>query len=85
MDAWKRYGRCDVVMVDIGALIICCGRWRAMDHDWPDERLNHYYCHGNGRSGTDLVGLPMVTCSELLAYSLVIIGIVGLVLAAKRN
>ncbi len=30
---------------------------KVMDYDWLYKRLDPYYCHDNGRPGTDPVGL----------------------------
>lgn len=38
-----------------------------MDYEWLYERLSPYYCHDNGRPGTDLVVLiKMVLIQHLL-------------------
>lgn len=61
MEAWKRDGRSDVVMVDIDRLVpkdhLLRKIERVMDYDWLYERLSPYYCHDNGRNGTDPVVL----------------------------
>jgi transposase len=61
MELWKRDSRRDVVMVDIDALVpddhLLRKIERVMDYDWLYERLSSYYCHNNGRPGTDPVVL----------------------------
>lgn len=61
MEAWKKDGRRDVIMVDIDTLVpanhLLRKIERVMDYDWLYERLSPYYCHDNGRNGTDPVVL----------------------------
>lgn len=61
MESWKKDGRRDVVMVDIDALVpqdhLLRKIERVMDYEWLYERLSPYYCHDNGRNGTDPVVL----------------------------
>jgi len=61
MEAWKRDGRREIVMVEIDALVpddhLLRKIERVMDYDWLYERLSPYYCHDNGRNGTDPVVL----------------------------
>ena len=61
MEDWKRDGRKDVVMVDLDALVpkdhLLREIEQVMDYDWLYERLDSYYCHDNGRPGTDPVVL----------------------------
>ena len=61
MESWKQDNRKDVVMVDIDALVpkehLLRKIERVMDYDWLYERLCPYYCHDNGRDGTDPVVL----------------------------
>ena len=61
MEAWKQDNRREVVMVDLDALVpedhlLRKIEW-VMDYDWLYERLSPYYCHDNGRNGTDPVVL----------------------------
>ena len=45
---------------------ICCGKEKVMDYEWLYERLDPYYCHGNGRPGTDpVVLIKMVLIQHL--------------------
>lgn len=61
MEEWKKDNRRDVVLVDMEALV----PWdhllrkieRVMEYEWLYERLSPYYCHDNGRDGTDPVVL----------------------------
>lgn len=61
MEAWKADNRREIVMVDIDALVPSDHLLRkiekVMDYDWLYERLSPYYCHDNGRNGTDPVVL----------------------------
>ncbi len=70
MDEWKKDARRDVVMVDIDALVPADHLLRkiekVMDYDWLYERLDPYYCHDNGRPGTDpVVLIKMVLIQHL--------------------
>lgn len=61
MEEWKKDARRDVVMVDIDALVpkdhLLRKVEKVMDYDWLYERLSPFYCHDNGRNGTDPVVL----------------------------
>lgn len=61
MEAWKEDNRRELVMVDLDALVPSDHLLRkiekVMDYDWLYERLSSYYCHDNGRKGTDPVVL----------------------------
>lgn len=61
MEQWKKDGRRDVVIVDLEALVpkdhLLRKREKVMDYDWLYERSEPYYCHDNGRPGTDPVVL----------------------------
>ena len=70
MEGWKRDGRKDVVMVDLDALVpkdhLLRKIEQVMDYDWLYERLDPYYCHDNGRPGTDpVVLIKMVLIQHL--------------------
>lgn len=70
MDEWKKDARRDVVFVDIDALVpedhLLRKIEKVMDYDWLYERLDPYYCHDNGRSGTDpVVLIKMVLLQHL--------------------
>ena len=61
MEQWKKDGRKEVVMVDLEGLVpkdhLLRKIEKVMDYDWLYERLSPYYCHDNGRPGTDPVVL----------------------------
>ena len=61
VEAWNKDNRREVVMVDIDALVpkdhLLRKIERVMDYDWLYARLSPYYCHDNGRDGTDPVVL----------------------------
>lgn len=61
MEGWKADNRREIVMIDIDALVPLDHLLRkiekVMDYDWLYERLSPYYCHDNGRNGTDPVVL----------------------------
>ena len=70
MEEWKRDGRKDVVIVDLDALVpkehLLRKIEKVMDYDWLYERLDLYYCHDNGRPGTDpVVLIKMVLIQHL--------------------
>ena len=70
MDEWKRDARRDVVFVDIDALVpkdhLLRKIEKVMDYEWLYERLDPYYCHDNGRPGTDpVVLIKMVLIQHL--------------------
>ena len=70
MDEWKKDARRDVVFVDIDALVpqdhLLRKIEKVMDYDWLYERLDPYYCHDNGRPGTDpVVLIKMVLIQHL--------------------
>ena len=70
MDEWKKDVRRDVVFVDIDALVpedhLLRKIEKVMDYDWLYERLDPYYCHDNGRPGTDpVVLIKMVLIQHL--------------------
>ena len=70
MEQWKRDTRNEVVMVDIEALVpqghLLRKIEKVMDYDWLYERLDPYYCHDNGRPGTDpVVLIKMVLIQHL--------------------
>ena len=70
MDEWKKDARRDVVFVEIDALVpqdhLLRKIEKVMDYDWLYERLDPYYCHDNGRPGTDpVVLIKMVLIQHL--------------------
>lgn len=70
MERWQQDNRREVVMVDIDGLVpkdhLLRKIERVMDYDWLYERLSPYYCHDNGRPGTDpVVLIKMVLIQHL--------------------
>ena len=61
MENWKKDSRKEPVIVDIDALVpkdhLLRKIEKVMDYEWLYERLDPYYCHDNGRPGTDPVVL----------------------------
>lgn len=61
MENWKKDKRQEVVFVDMEAIVpanhLLRKIERVMDYGWLYERLSPYYCHNNGRHGTDPVVL----------------------------
>ena len=67
---WKKNGRKEVVITDLEALVpqdhLLRKIERVMDYDWLYERRDSYYCHYNGRPGTDpVVLIKMVLIQHL--------------------
>ena len=74
MEAWKKDNRNEVVMVDIDELVPQDHLLRkvenVMDYDWLYERLSPFYCHDNGRDGTDpVVLIKMVLIQHLFGIA----------------
>jgi transposase len=70
METWKRDARREPVITDIEALVPQDHLLRkvesVMDYEWLYERLSPYYCHDNGRPGTDpVVLIKMVLIQHL--------------------
>jgi len=70
MENWKKDARKEVVITDIDALVPTDHLLRKiekiMDYDWLYARLEPYYCHDNGRPGTDpVVLIKMVLIQHL--------------------
>ena len=70
MENWKKDARKEVVITDIEALVpqdhLLRKIEKVMDYDWLYERLEPYYCHDNGRPGTDpVVLIKMVLIQHL--------------------
>lgn len=70
MENWKRDSRKAPVIVDIDALVpkdhLLRKIEKVMDYEWLYERLDPYYCHDNGRPGTDpVVLIKMVLIQHL--------------------
>ena len=60
MEGWRKNARHEPIIVDLEALVpkehLLRKIEKVMDYEWLYERLDPYYCHGNGRPGTDPVG-----------------------------
>ena len=70
MENWKKDSRKAPVIVDIEALVpkdhLLRKIEKVMDYEWLYERLESYYCHDNGRPGTDpVVLIKMVLIQHL--------------------
>ena len=70
MENWKKDSRKAPVIVDIDALVpkdhLLRKIEKVMDYEWLYERLEPYYCHDNGRPGTDpVVLIKMVLIQHL--------------------
>ena len=70
MEEWKKDARRDAVITDIDALVpedhLLRKVEKVMDYDWLYEQLDPYYCHDNGRPGTDpVVLIKMVLIQHL--------------------
>lgn len=61
MEGWRKDARHEPIIVDLEALVpkehLLRKIERVMDYEWLYERLAPYYCHDNGRPGTDPVVL----------------------------
>lgn len=70
MEEWKKDNRKDIVITDLDGLVPKNHMLRkiekVMDYDWLYKRLEPYYCHENGRPGTDpVVLIKMVLIQHL--------------------
>ena len=70
MENWKRDSRKAPVIVDIDGLVpkdhLLRKIEKVMDYEWLYERLDPYYCHDNGRPGTDPVVLIKIVLIQHL-------------------
>ena len=61
MENWRKDARHEPIIVDLEALVpkehLLRKIEKVMDYEWLYERLDPYYCHDNGRPGTDPVVL----------------------------
>lgn len=61
MEDWRKDARHEPIIVDLEALVsedhLLRKIEKVMDYEWLYERLSPYYCHNNGRPGTDPVVL----------------------------
>ena len=70
MEQWRKDARNEIQFVDIDSLVpqehLLRKIERVMDYEWIYERLEPYYCHDNGRPGTDpVVLIKMVLIQHL--------------------
>ena len=70
MENWRKDNRREPVITDVDALVpkdhLLRKIDRVMDYEWLYERLEPYYCHDNGRPGTDpVVLIKMVLIQHL--------------------
>ena len=74
MEQWRKDARKEAVITDIEALVpkdhILRKIEKVMDYEWLYERLEPYYCHENGRPGTDpVVLIKMVLIQHLFGIA----------------
>ena len=70
MENWRKDARQEPIIVDLEALVpkehLLRKIEKVMDYEWLYERLDPYYCHDNGRPGTDpVVLIKMVLIQHL--------------------
>jgi transposase len=70
MEQWRKDARKEPIIIDIDSLVPADHLLRkiekVMDYEWLYERLDPYYCHNNGRPGTDpVVLIKMVLIQHL--------------------
>ena len=70
MEGWRNDARHEPIIVDLEALVpkdhLLRKIEKVMDYEWLYERLDPYYCHDNGRPGTDpVVLIKMVLIQHL--------------------
>lgn len=70
MEQWRKDARREAVITDLEALVpkdhLLRKIEKVMDYEWLYERLSPYYCHTNGRPGTDpVVLIKMVLIQHL--------------------
>ena len=70
MEDWRKDARHEPIIVDLEALVpedhLLRKIEKVMDYEWLYERLSPYYCHNNGRPGTDpVVLIKMVLIQHL--------------------
>ena len=70
MEDWRRDARREPIIVDLDALVpkdhLLRKIEKVMDYEWLYERLDPYYCHDNGRPGTDPVDTDEVGTETLV-------------------
>ena len=70
MEQWRKDARSEAIIVDLEALVpqdhLLRKIEKVMDYEWLYEHLDPYYCHDNGRPGTDpVVLIKMVLIQHL--------------------
>ena len=70
MEQWRKDARSEAIIVDLEALVpqdhLLRKIEKVMDYEWLYEHLEPYYCHDNGRPGTDpVVLIKMVLIQHL--------------------
>ena len=70
MEQWRKDARHEPIIVDLEVLVpkdhLLRKIEKVMDYGWLYERLDPYYCHDNGRPGTDpVVLIKMVLIQHL--------------------
>ena len=70
MEQWRKDARHEPIIVDLEVLVpkdhLLWKIEKVMDYGWLYERLDPYYCHDNGRPGTDpVVLIKMVLIQHL--------------------
>lgn len=70
MKEWRKDARGEALIVDLESLVpqehLLRKIEKVMDYEWIYERLDPYYCHNNGRPGTDpVVLIKMVLIQHL--------------------
>ncbi len=70
MEQWRKDARSEAIIVDLEALVpkdhLLRKIEKVMDYEWLYERLDPFYCHTNGRPGTDpVVLIKMVLIQHL--------------------
>lgn len=70
MEHWRKDTRKEAVITDLDSLVpkdhLLRKIEKVMDYEWLYERLDPYYCHDNGRPGTDpVVLIKMVLIQHL--------------------
>ena len=74
MEDWRKDARREPIIVDLDALVpkdhLLRKIEKIMDYEWLYERLEPYYCHDNGRPGTDpVVLIKMVLIQHLFGIA----------------
>ena len=73
MEQWRKDARHEPIIVDLEALVpkdhLLRKIEKVMDYGWLYERLDPYYCHDNGRPGTDPVVLIKMVLIQHLSLS----------------